>query len=81
MDSFTLVSFAHLFMRVTLIAGLTGFGIAAGERTLDLNLKKAVKSFVDAANIYITSGGAYGTVWPLLIFILGVPAIFVYLLG
>lgn len=81
MDSFTAASFAHLFMRVSLIAGLTGFGIATGELILDYKLKKAVKSFVDAANIYVNTGGEHGTIWPLLIFTLGVPSIFAYLLG
>lgn len=81
MDSFTVASFLHLVMRVVLIGGLVTFVMAAGEWALDYNIKKAVKSFADAANIYVESKGEKGTCWPLLAFTLGAPALFVYLLG
>lgn len=81
MDSFTTASFLHLLLRVALIGGLTTFVMVAGEWAIDYNIKKAVKTFAEAANIYISTGGEHGTVWPLLIFSLGVPAIFAYLLG
>lgn len=81
MDSFTIASFGHLLMRVCLLGGLTAFVMAAGEWAIDYNIKKAVKTFAAAANIYVETQGEKGSVWPLLIFSLGVPAIFAYLMG
>ncbi len=81
MDNFTLVSFLHLAARVCLEGAMVVFFMSLGERAIDYKLKKAVKAFVDAANIYVKSEGSNGTVWPLLIFTLGVPAIVAYVLG
>lgn len=81
MDNFTLVSFLHLAARICLEGAMVVFFMSLGERAIDYKLKKAVKVFVDAANIYVRTSGEKGTVYPLLAFTLGVPAIAAYLLG
>lgn len=81
MDNFTIVSFLHLFANIALITAMVVFFMSLGERAIDYKLKKAVKVFVDAANLYVGSGGQHGTVWPLLAFTLGVPAIVAWVLG
>lgn len=81
MDSFTIASFGHLAMRACLMGALVIFVMAAGEKALEFSIKRAVKSIVAAANIYVESKGAQGSVWPLVAFMLGVPAIMAYLFG
>lgn len=81
MDSFTLASFLHLAARLVIGAAVVTFCMGLGEWAIDYRLKKAVKAFVDAANMYVNSEGKSGTVWPLLAFTLGAPAILAYLLG
>lgn len=56
MDSFTLASFLHLFMRVCLVGGLVFFMIAAGERALGFDIRK----IIDA----IETRAQGGDVWP-----------------
>lgn len=75
MESFALTSFLHLFARMCIIIAMVVFFMALGERAIDYKLKKAVKAFVDAANLYIETKGASGSMWPLTLFTLGVPAI------
>lgn len=81
MDSFTVASFLHILLRVLLIGGLVTFVMAAGEWALEFNIKKAVKSIVAGANIYVETKGDKGSLWPLVVFMLGIPAICAYILG
>ncbi len=81
MDNFAFTSFLHLFARMCIITAMVVFFMALGERAIDYKLKKAVKAFVDAANLYIETRGAAGSMWPLILFTLGVPAVVAYVLG
>lgn len=56
MDSFTIASFGHLFMRVCLVGGLVFFMLAVGERAVGLNIKNVVNA--------IEKRATDGDVWP-----------------
>ena len=81
MNSFTVTSFGQVFLHVFLVTGLIALVMVAGEWAFAFSIKRAVKCLADAANLYIETKGYSGTVWPLLLFMLGSFAIIVYAIG